>query len=97
MNKSFTYNFPEIKEFSFNSQMWKITEECNEVADEHAKAVCAMIKGADYNVGDLVFEIMDLIHACETMLRTLNLSEQELSKYRYLVEMKNRERGYYKE
>lgn len=93
----FKFNFPEIKEKNFKFQINKICEECDEVADEHAKAVCAIIKGADYPIGDLVFELMDLIHACETELRIINLSEQELSKFRDLVEKKNRDRGYYKE
>lgn len=46
---------------------------------------------------NLAVEIVDCMHVCETMLRILCVSDEELSKLQYYVTLKNELRGYYDE
>ncbi|ADQ04388.1 hypothetical protein Calow_0820 [Caldicellulosiruptor owensensis OL] len=80
------YNFPEIKKkpASLIQQLNKIVEEASEA-----------IKARDDIERD--YEIMDLLHACETYLRIRESQGVDLERIKSFVISKNKQRGYYKE
>lgn len=73
---------------SLNDQLEKIKEELGEV-------ILAYVDGEDKE--RIAEEIVDVQQACETALAILGLSEDERSKMRKKVLLKNASRGYYGE
>ncbi|ADQ06490.1 conserved hypothetical protein [Caldicellulosiruptor hydrothermalis 108] len=78
------YNFPEIKEkpASLIQQLNKIVEEAAEV-----------IKARDDI--ERLYEVLDLMHACETYVRIMEAKGVVIDKFVKLIIKKNKERGYY--
>lgn len=94
----FKFNFPEIDtRNTINSQVWKIKEETSEVELEQVKIVNAKLRGEKPSGNALVMETLDLIQACETLLRIMDVPQAKLDKMHDEVIRKNRVRGYYKE
>lgn len=85
--KRFEYNFPLCNQYGGTlAQLSKIAGEANEALDAYV------------NNGDMLGEVMDVIHACETLLREYDKEvygsiDMQLV-YESTVE-KNRARGYY--
>lgn len=76
------YNFPEIKK-----KPASLIQQLNKIVEEASEAIKARIE-RDY-------EIMDLLHACETYLRMREEQGIDLKKIKDYVIKKNKERGYY--
>lgn len=97
------YRFPAIagyKEFTQDEQFHKIVEEIKEVKYEKYKLSTAQhypdldIKIVEELFESLGMELLDVIHACETMLR-MNFTDQEVEELAAKVREKNARRGYY--
>lgn len=80
------YNFPEIK-----NKPASLIQQLNKIIEEASEA----IKARDEIERD--YEIMDLLHACETYLRMRESQGIDLEKIKSFVISKNKQRGYYKE
>lgn len=79
------YVFPTIKACSIYEQAIKIREEANEV-----------IYAAKFETVEKVKEeTIDVMHSCETLLRHLEVSDEELQELQKAVYVKNLARGYY--
>jgi len=78
------YNFPEIKNkpASLIQQLNKIVEEAAEV-----------IKARDDI--ERLYEVLDLMHACETYVRIMESKGVAIDKLVEFIIKKNKERGYY--
>lgn len=91
-----SYNFPPITiETTTERQSLKIQIELDE-------AYVARKKWgqdpSDYKLRkEYLIELIDVIHACETALRHEDVDCEELLHLMYIVEKKNRVRGYYDE
>ena len=98
------YRFPAIdglEEFTPDDQFHKIVEEIKEVKQAKWK-LSLEIHNPDSTidaVGELFdefgMELLDVIHACETMLR-MNFEDEKVEELRARVIEKNARRGYYK-
>jgi len=81
------YLFPECKKYkSMEDQVEHIANELEEVCDSFLEA----------DARGVVIEILDVIHACETLLRNM-VSNEELEEFVEEVIKKNEERGYYED
>lgn len=91
-------NFPRTKErHTIQRQMCKIFEEANEAEEELEKARRAAQRGEAASSGPFLMELLDIIHAVETMIDDLNVKQNQLDMAHDAVIMKNRARGYYEE
>lgn len=92
------YQFPKIEtDSSINQQVWKMREEMLEIEAEHAEIIIASVTNKPFRYSNLAIETLDLMQACETLLRKLPFSKREIDTMRNLVINKNRDRGYYEE
>lgn len=92
------YQFPKIETSNtINQQIWKMREEMLEIEAEHSEIIVAQMMGEPYSFEDLAIETIDLMQACETLLRELPFSKREIDALHQKVIRKNRARGYYKE
>ena len=84
----FLFQFPQIAltRDTVVSQLVKIESEAVEAVDAYADCE------PDLRIAE---ELMDVIHAAETALRMLPLSDRELNAVKAGVIAKNEERGYY--
>lgn len=83
----FNFQFPKIDNRNgLVSQLVKIESEAVEAVDAYADCE------SDLRVAE---ELMDVIHAAETALRMLPLSDRALNAVKAGVIAKNEERGYY--
>lgn len=97
------YRFPPIvipDVWTIYDQSEKIWEETREM--QRAELAFESTQGkqtmASYNAYDrLIDETMDVIQACETLLRMLGLNNEEAQMFRLETEKKNDYRGYYGE
>lgn len=89
--------FPAISELpmSFDDQMEKISEEVRELGYEEQEYWSEFSFWRKPNTENMKMESMDVIHACETLLRMLHVTDREYAELRQAVEDKNRARGYY--
>lgn len=78
------YHFPAIRQewLTIKHSIWKILAEGWEVLIAR-------------NREERIIELIDLIHCCESYLRSLGVSENELAQRIREVEAKNEYRGYY--
>lgn len=87
------YRFPEcVTNLNLGDSIQKIKEEVDEVAlvfDDYYHNL--NINAMKVQLG---MELMDVIHATETMLRK-NFTDEELEYFQTMVVEKNRQRGYY--
>lgn len=84
---TFQYQFPAIAEPEpFGLQL-------QHVRDEATEAVQAYYE--ELPPEEVAMELMDVIHAAETALRQLGMSDSELASVRMGVVVKNERRGYY--
>ena len=82
------YNFPALKgleKLTVGQQLQKIEEEVKELERELQRA-----ESFRY----IAVEALNIIHACETLLRMLEDVTDIRAAYSYVIK-KNRERGYY--
>lgn len=87
------YRFPKIiVDNCIDEQLLKIEEEINEVCNVFNKA--KLYSNIDEIKVELGLELMDVIHATESMLRK-NFTDEEVETFQTLVIEKNRQRGYY--
>lgn len=96
IEKERSYLFPAIETegLLFTDQICKIREEVVEATEAMVDYMsCTRLPGKSRL--DVVMKTMDVIHACETLLRMLDISDDEYESIRSEVEKKNRERGYY--
>ena len=101
--ETYPYVFPDATNMADDwlSQVYKIKEECDEVIAivEHMKyAGVAFIEP----LHEMLVEVLDVIHACETLLRLMDLNESsfnyhDIAQLRDEVIEKNRKRGYYEQ
>lgn len=92
------YQFPEIADNpSLLVQVLKIKEETREVEEEQAKIEVNKVFGEPIGYDNLIMETLDLVHACETLLRKLPVPKSQIDKAHKQVISKNRARHYYKE
>ena len=92
-----SYNFPPITiETTTERQFLKIQSEVNEAYIARAK--WGQDPSNDKLRKEYLIELIDVIHACETALRHESVDDcVELLHLMYIVEKKNRVRGYYDE
>lgn len=84
---SWDYRFPAIAEPEpFGLQL-------KHVRDEATEAIEAYYEELTHD--EVAMELMDVIHAAETALRQLGMSDSELASVRMGVVVKNERRGYY--
>lgn len=76
----------EFQELNEANEAYHVSETMN-VLDEFG----------DTEFMELICEICDIIHAAESILRKLNISNEMLAQYQVLVTLKNGLRGYYGE
>ena len=98
------YRFPAIdglEDFTPDDQFHKIVEEVKEVKLDKWK-LSLEVHNPDSTVeslwklhDELGMELLDVIHACETMLR-MNFDDEEVEELRARVIEKNARRMYYK-
>lgn len=87
---AFTFNFPRTIFVDQN----KAYQQLNHVYEELCEAREAILKGEPLH--RVVEECLDLHHSCETLLNILVEQESaDLDEAAQLIEIKNRERGYY--
>lgn len=89
------YMFPRCKKFKDAdfAQVEKIVEEIYEIDDAMEDFMDDKNAETSESLG---MEILDVIHACETLLRNI-YEDSEVAKLRDKVIIKNEERGYYDE
>lgn len=90
----YRWQFPAITDGITNRrQLLKLKEEVSEVEDEALEVRFG--HPGKKGVKRLAKELLNVIHACETWLRFLDLTEAEVEALRQAVEEDNRARGYY--
>lgn len=90
----YRWQFPAITDGITNRrQLIKLKEEVSEVEDEALEVRFG--HPGKKGVKRLAKELLNVIHACETWIRFLDLTEAEVEALRQAVEEDNRARGYY--
>lgn len=91
------FDYTDSNASNLQSEMRKLYEELGELesamidADEHDLFDCEQNQKR-FNV---VVEVVDCMHVCESILRLLNVENSKLCEYQNYVELKNELRGYY--
>ena len=81
------YRFPAIAEPEpFGPQLQHVKDEATEAIEAYYE---------ELPPAEVATELMDVIHAAETALRQLKMSDSELASVRMGVVVKNERRGYY--
>lgn len=92
------YVFPAHKSAKNTTTFSLVTEKLFEEFKEAQEAAC--IYNANWSPTprlNLAMELIDVIHVCETAMRSMDISDSEYSKIRTMVYLKNDLRGYYDE
>ena len=101
--ETYPYVFPDATNMADDwlSQVYKIKEECDEVIEivDHMKNSGVAFVGP---LHEMLVEVLDVIHACETLLRLMDWNESstyyyDMAQLRDEVIEKNRKRGYYEQ
>jgi hypothetical protein len=91
-------NFPRTKErHTLQRQICKVFEEANEAERELEMARKKAKLGQPASAMPLIVELLDVVHAVETMLDDLNATQEQVAMAHDAVIRKNRARGYYEE
>lgn len=97
------YRFPEIdiEDLSAHDQLWKISEELHEAVHAYNeyqhKYWTSLFDSEEIHQAyeKYLMEVMDIIHAAETLLHITDVDTKTANKIKNAVIEKNRKRGYY--
>ena len=88
------YRFPK---YALTSELTK-EDLCTKLDEEVAEAKDAIVRYDDSrNRLEMLMEVCDVIHVCETILQRFNVNYTELNDAVTFVTLKNQLRGYYAE
>lgn len=91
-------NFPRTKErHTPLVQMCKVFEEANEAEEELEALRMAVASGKPTSNGALLMELLDIVHAVETMIDDMKATQEQVATAYKAVLAKNMARGYYEE